>query len=122
LALILVIDDEKLVRGSIRGILAAEGHDVLEAENGSKIDALLSERLPDLVITDLLMPEREGIETIMALRKRSATVKILAISGGGRTHRLDFLDLAKKIGANATLAKPFDRAALVDSVRALLKP
>ncbi len=101
-------------------MLAPEGHGILEAENGRKADAFFIGNPPDLMITDILMPEREGIETILTVRKLHPGLKILAISGGGRTGRLDFLEVAKKFGAHATLQKPFDKKALLTAVRALL--
>ncbi len=76
-----------------------------------------------MVVTDLLMPEKEGIETIRDLRRSSATLPILAISGGGQYPRLDvFLDAATKLGATAGLAKPFRSADLVETVSRLLPP
>lgn len=109
MARILVIDDEELVRFSIADILAEAGHEVFEAENGREGIDVLREQPVDIVITDLLMPEQEGLETITTLRSQWPDLPVIAISGGGRTGNLDFLDSAKKLGASATLAKPFSR-------------
>jgi DNA-binding response OmpR family regulator len=76
----------------------------------------------DLVITDVLMPGLEGIETIRGLRRRADKVPILAISGGGQTGFRDALDAARLLGANDTLSKPFQMRELVDKVRVLLEP
>jgi YesN/AraC family two-component response regulator len=120
MALILIVDDDALVRESIKAILAAEGHAIREAENGLRADTFFRNGPPDLMITDILMPEREGIETIMKVRASHPDMKILAISGGGRSGQMDFLEVAQKFGAHATLKKPFDRKTLLDAVRPLL--
>jgi CheY-like chemotaxis protein len=120
MALILVIDDEEFVRDMLQQMLEAEGHSVVEAPNGAAGLRLLREHKPALVITDILMPEKEGIETIRELRKVAPHVKIIAISGGGRMSRIDLLAVAQSFGAAGTLAKPFERRELIDTVRAVL--
>ena len=74
----------------------------------------------DLVITDLIMPEKEGLETIMALRRQSPTTKIIAMSGGGRNSGKDYLAIARLLGAQRTLAKPFSNAELLAAVADVL--
>ncbi|HXG17651.1 MAG TPA: response regulator [Methylomirabilota bacterium] len=120
MALILVIDDEEFVRDMLRQMLEAEGHSVVEAPNGAAGLRLLREQKPALVITDILMPEKEGIETIRELRKVAPHVKIIAISGGGRMSRIDLLAVAQSFGAAGALAKPFERRELIDTVRSVL--
>jgi DNA-binding NtrC family response regulator len=107
MARILIIDDEDYVRMTLSQALEDEGHTVLVATNGNDGLARYAEAKPDLVITDLLMPEKEGLETIVELRKVDPGVKIIVISGGGRINNVDFLEVAKKFGATAALKKPF---------------
>jgi DNA-binding NtrC family response regulator len=107
MARILIIDDEDYVRMTLSQALEDEGHTVLVATNGNEGLARHSETKPDLVITDLLMPDKEGLETIVELRKADPAVKIIVISGGGRINNVDFLEVAKKFGATAALKKPF---------------
>jgi CheY-like chemotaxis protein len=118
IATILVIDDEAEVRQTLARMLA--GHAVHEAADGGAGLALAAELAPDLVVTDILMPEKEGIETIRELRRAHPRVRILAISGGGQSGTLDFLDMARALGADAALAKPFRRSELLEMVERLL--
>ena len=117
---ILVIDDEVLVRQTLARILAGSGYQVIDAKDGNDgIEAVRRER-PDLVITDILMPEKEGLETIMELRRESPATKIIAISGGGDTGNLEYLQAARRLGACDALAKPFGAHELLQHVRACL--
>lgn len=113
---ILVVDDEEIVRFTLRQMLEKAGHDVFEAANGLEALKSFEELEVDLVITDIIMPEKEGIETIVELLRRQPELKIIAVSGGGRTHNLDYLQIAKRFGAKSILAKPLDRQAVVDTV------
>jgi DNA-binding NtrC family response regulator len=106
-ARVLIIDDEDYVRMTLSQALEDEGHTVLLASNGLDGLSVYAEGKPDLVITDVLMPDKEGLETIIELRKIEPDVKVIVISGGGRVNNIDFLDMAKKFGATATLKKPF---------------
>ena len=117
---ILVIDDEEPVRAVLRQMLEKEGYRVEEAPNGTVGMSLLQDHFIDLVITDLFMPEKEGIETMREVRKSFPQVKIIAMSGGGRIGKLDFLPMAESFGAQRTLAKPFERKELLETVRAVL--
>ena len=119
MARMLVIDDEALVRKTIRLALERAGHQVFEAQNGLVGMEALSAQQFDLVITDILMPEREGIETICALRNSGSSIKILAISGGGRRNNMDYPTAAARLGADDTLEKPFELAVLVSKVAQL---
>jgi len=83
--------------------------------------ALYREDLPDLVITDIIMPKKEGIEMIMELKKEFPDVKIIAISGGGRNVPETYLPIAKKLGSERTFSKPIDWPELIKTVRKLLK-
>lgn len=117
---ILVVDDEDLARFTLREILESSGHQVREAANGAEALEHVHKALPNLIITDIIMPEKEGIETIVAIKRDHPKLKIIAISGGGRTRNLDFLKLAERFGADAILAKPFSEDELMDKVNALL--
>ncbi|MFZ5515973.1 MAG: response regulator [Candidatus Zhuqueibacterota bacterium] len=117
---IIVIEDDDAVRGLISRILISEKHDVMEAANGKEGLALLSKsKKIDLIITDIIMPDVEGLETIREAKERLPQVKILAISGGGRIHAQDYLAIAKGLGADMTLQKPFIRQDLIDAVNQL---
>lgn len=120
MSLIFVVDDDELVRGTVRQTLESAGHEVVEAANGKQALIAFAKKPPDLVIMDILMPEHEGIETIAGLRRAKVTVPILAISGGGRAGLSEFLAIAEKFGANASLRKPFDRKTLLAKVAELL--
>ena len=120
MARILVIEDDVAVRTVIRKMLVKNGHDVIEAPDGKVGISLFWESPADLIITDILMPEKEGIVTIMELRRDFPDVNILAISGGGKITSGDYLSLAKNIGATRTLSKPFTGKELIGVVEELL--
>ena len=119
---ILVIDDDPEMRHMIGQILTAAGHEVLEAKDGKEGMRLFHLHQPALVITDILMPEKDGLETILEMRSTASTVAIIAISDGGASSTMMFLDMAKKLGADVTIAKPFGERELVDAVSRLLGP
>ncbi len=121
MARILLIDDEKAMRDAVEKILIRAGHSVKIAGNGKEGLASIQDMPPDLVITDIFMPEKDGIETIVALRKTLKDLKIIAMSGGGRASNFDFLQLSEKIGADAVLKKPLRMADLIATVDRLLK-
>ena len=110
---ILVIDDDEAVRYAISRVARQAGFAVALAANGEEGLDLLDRVSPALVITDLIMPEKEGLETIRELRQRRPDLPIIAISGGGRLVGRDFLDVARKLGAQEALAKPFEPEDLV---------
>ena len=116
MARILIIDDEPNLRSMLRRMLHLAGHQVSEAGNGAE-GINLYERDPlDLVITDIFMPKKEGIETIIALHRADPDLPIIAISGGGRSGGMDFLCSAEKLGARHTLSKPFRGDQLLSAV------
>ena len=118
---ILVIDDDTAVRDCIRDMLEQSGYTVLEAENGVVGLGIFRHNKVDLVIVDLFMPEKEGIETIIELRKDFPDLKILAISGGIPGYGPDhFLNVAQKLGADISLDKPFNMQQLLSMVEKLL--
>lgn len=120
MAHILVIDDEPLVRELLKAMLEGAGHEVTVAADGDAGMAAYRRRPADLVITDLIMPGKEGIETIRELVQGVPGIKIIAISGGGRLDPHGYLGLARKLGAARSLAKPFERRELLDTVAELL--
>lgn len=117
---ILIIDDDGDLRSTMRRILEKDGHRVREAADGAEGISLFREQIPDLVITDLIMPEKEGIETIQELSAEAPDVPILAVSGGGAVGPGGPLMDAELLGATATLAKPFSVETLQEKVRSLL--
>lgn len=104
---ILLIDDESGLVEELKILLTENGFSVCSASNGREGVSLFHVFLPDLVITDILMPEQEGIETILELKKASPDLRIIAISGGGLVEATDYLKLALQVGADASLQKPF---------------
>ena len=120
MAKILVIDDDELVQATVKAALELDDHDVALASDGLQgLDTFKREAF-DLVITDIIMPEKEGIETIIELRQHKPDVKVIAISGGGRTSNQIFLDVAKKFGAVEVLSKPFTPKQLLAVVAKVL--
>lgn len=115
-----IIDDEQMIRRLISSSLEKFGCEIHEASNGRDGVDLVRAQSPDLVITDMIMPDKEGLETIRDIRGFNKTVKIIGISGGGRTANLNFLKIAGKFGADDILPKPFTPNDLRDKVSALL--
>jgi CheY-like chemotaxis protein len=117
---ILIIDDDDLMRASMRMVLAEEHHEIREARNGDEGLALMRENAADLVICDIIMPEKDGIETVQILRDEWSALRILAVSGAGRIDPSERLTDAQLLGADATLAKPFSNVELREMVARLL--
>ena len=116
-AKILIVDDEAQVRSFLGKLLEIEGYDVLEACNGREAQAQCRKTKIDLLITDLVMPEQEGLETIHAIRQHLPQVPVIAISGAfGGT----YLELAKKLGADSAFRKPFEPGEILAAVRKLI--
>jgi DNA-binding response OmpR family regulator len=120
-ARILVIDDDEQIRAMLRQMLERSGYKVAEAPDGKEGIRLFREKPADLVITDLIMPWGEGIETIMELKRDFPRVKVIAISGGGMFRPDDYLLAAKEFGADRTFTKPVKQNELLKAVRELLK-
>ena len=117
---ILLVDDEPSVLKSLELVLDRAGFDVLAVNDGRlAIEAMQSGRV-DLVLTDVVMPDREGVETIIELRRSHPTLPIIAMSGGGMGSADLYLSVAAQVGANATLLKPFTEAQLLSAVRQVL--
>jgi CheY-like chemotaxis protein len=118
-ARILIADDDERLRGATRAVLEEEGHEVVEAGNGCAAVVIHRTFAPDLIVCDMFMPGQDGIETIRALRRESARVKIIAVSGGGFSGAIDVLTMARHIGASEVLSKPFSRQTLLAAVARL---
>lgn len=118
---ILVIEDDDQVRMMLRMTLEGAGYEVDEASNGKHAFSRIAEKPPALVITDIIMPEKEGLETIAELRRDFPWIRLIAVSGGGRLGPEDYLDLADRLGADRIFVKPVDREDLLSSVRELLE-
>jgi CheY-like chemotaxis protein len=110
MATILLVEDDALVREVLSSAIESKGHTVVTAANGVEGLNQFAQRPFDLVISDIIMPDMEGIGMIREMRRKNPDVKIVAISGGGRTGNLDFLDIAKKLGASAIMKKPIRTA------------
>ena len=117
---VLIIDDDPLIRNMLSQFFALDGYSTSVAENGKEGFRMYLDHPADLIVTDMLMPEMDGIETIRAVRKENPEAKIIAISGGGRNSPEDYLVLAEHLGAERTFCKPLERAELVAAARELL--
>lgn len=117
---ILVVDDDDMFRNMLSETLRGAGYQVLEAENGRIAMKVILGNLLDLVVTDLIMPEQEGIETIKEIKRIHPDMKIIAVSGGMRGGTMDFLPIAEYMGAAKVFRKPVDRKAFLSAVSELL--
>ncbi|WP_319779699.1 response regulator [Maridesulfovibrio sp.] len=117
---ILVVDDDPISRQVLKAMLEKEGHLVTEAEDGVKAVQGYDSNLIDLVITDIFMPEKEGVQTVRELMKENPDVKIIAVSGGSSSANYDSLDWIKMFGVKYTFTKPFNAKAILAAVDDLL--
>lgn len=117
---ILIIDDDQSLRDSLRRTLRREGYTVMEAAEGGEGIKIIQNHSIDLVLVDLFMPGKEGLETILELRRSYPNLKIIAMSGGGEKRHMDVLKAAKVMGARRVLAKPFSREDLIEALNDLL--
>jgi DNA-binding response OmpR family regulator len=117
---ILVIDDDEPMRNLLCRAMEYAGFKADAAPDGRKGQRLFEENSYDLVITDLIMPEQEGMETITFLRKHHPEIRIIAISGGGRIEPETYLSAAKELGADQVFAKPFPIDDIINAVKKLL--
>lgn len=117
---ILLVEDDPLVRETMSTVLHDCGFAIREAGDGACALRLLEREAIDVVITDIVMPDFDGIELLLAVRKRYPKVRVLCISGGGRTGNRQYLEVASKLGADMVLAKPFSPSQLCGAVHATL--
>lgn len=121
MAFVLVVDDDPVFREIARAMLMAGGHEVAVAEDGVKAVRAVEARQPDLAVLDMLMPNRDGIETLGDLRRRWPRVKVIMVSAGARLLDAEgLLNAAKALGADATLGKPLERTRLLGLVDSLV--
>ncbi|WP_342641817.1 response regulator [Rhodoligotrophos ferricapiens] len=116
----LVVDDDPIVLETLVSLMRAAGFETIGAADGRQAMARLRESQPDLLISDIVMPEIEGIELILHVRERFPSMAILAISGGSLKREGDLLRYASALGADAVLAKPFRRGELLDAIMRIL--
>jgi CheY-like chemotaxis protein len=119
---ILIVDDEPGIRELLGMILEAAGHSVVSAVDGVEAPKIMASRDVDIVITDLLMPERDGLEFITEIRAKYPKVKIIAMSGGCHVARDSYLRIARTFGAHFLLEKPFSQQGVLDAIEAVRKP
>jgi CheY-like chemotaxis protein len=117
---ILIIEDDTDLRNLLIRLLEREHYNILEAGNGREAEEMIIYSKPDLVITDIIMPDEDGIGTINTLRQYYPEIKIIAISGGGRMLSEDYLEIARMLGAHASFSKPFDNKELLLKIKELL--
>ena len=121
MAKILVVDDEQNIRNILRETLKKEQHEVFEASSGLDASAILDAHNIELMITDLVMPGKTGLDLIMEVKERNPELTIIAISGGGGINgRFDYLPIAQLIGANNIIKKPFSISDIKQTVAELL--
>jgi len=121
MALILIIDDEPQIRSMLKLMLERDGYEVAEAPDGIEGIRIYRQNPADLIITDLIMPNKDGIGVIIDLKKEFPNVKIIAMSGGGLNKPEGYLRGAKKLGAACTLTKPIDRDEMLRTIKDVLK-
>jgi len=121
MAKILIIDDDIQIRTMLRKFLEPLGYDVHDAPDGKEGLRIYREKKADLIITDIIMPEKEGIELISELKREFRDAKIIAMSGGGRIGPDSYLKIAEKLGALHTFSKPISKNALLGVVRDILR-
>ena len=117
---VLIVEDDKELREMIRISLARRKHTVIEAINGKEAIIHFKSSITDLVVTDLIMPEEDGLKVIMKLKELKPSLKIIAISGGGKAGPGSYLNLAKALGADAIYSKPFSINELISKIEELL--
>lgn len=116
---ILLVDDNRDFRESVKETLADNGFTVIEAENGNAAEQLLNKFDFDLIISDVLMPERDGMEFLDKVKTKDANARIIITSGGGKIGAEHYLEVAHEFGASATLKKPFSATELLQLINDL---
>ena len=117
---ILLVDDEESIRKMVRAVLGEEEYAFTEASNGVEALEIMETQSFDLILTDVIMPDCDGIELVMSVRKKLPDIKVIVMSGGGRVRADHYLNLAEKLGAARVFEKPFNTAELRETVSELL--
>ncbi len=122
MASILIADDETVSRQTLAAIVEQEGHTVHQAGNGREALELIARQPVDVLMTDIFMPEKEGLQTIKELKRSHPGIRIIAFSGGSTFSNFEALNWAGSLGAQETLKKPFQREEILDALRRVLRP
>jgi CheY-like chemotaxis protein len=117
---ILLVEDEKDLREMLKASLIRRKYTVIEAENGKDAISHFKPLITDILVTDLIMPDEDGLKVIIKLKELKPTLKIIAISGGGKAGPGSYLNLAKALGADAIFSKPFSVNDLIEKIEELL--
>jgi len=119
---VVIADDDALLRETFRISLEARGYNVLLAEDGNRALKIVETNAVNAMLLDILMPRKEGLETLIELKQRFPALRVFAMSGGGLYGREDFLTVARKFGADAVLRKPFPIQAVVELLEGRVRP
>ena len=117
---ILLVDDEEGIRNLLNAFLEGKGYKVYSAANGEQAMTLFTEHHPDMVITDIFMPEKDGLEVVAEVRRQDSRVPLIVISGGGRMRLGDILQVARQMGATQVVSKPVSLGELLGIVQRYL--
>lgn len=120
MALVLIVDDDPQMLRLLTDVVELDNHDVLLAQDGSVALNYFNHQTPDLMITDIVMPEKEGLELITEVREKYSNIKIIAYSGGGSASPQNYLDFAKGMGADKVFSKPMPLNELRQEIKTLL--
>ena len=120
MAVIMLVDDEPSMLSILKDLVSKDGHQILLAQDGLEASQLFKQKVPDLVITDILMPNKEGLEFISEIRAAHPNIKIIAYTGGGSSDPQNFLEFAKGMGADKVFSKPVPLAKLREEITQLL--
>ena len=118
---VLLVDDDRVIREALSKALQLQNFHVNSLSDGTKVISEIEENDYDIIVLDIVMPNKEGLETIQDVRSINTKIPILAVSGGGRTTPSSNLEIAKMMGANDTLLKPFDSFSLIQKINKILK-
>jgi len=121
MARVLVVDDDGHVRSTLRTLLESDGHEVKVADDGVSATRILGQYCPDVLVTDLIMPDKEGLAMIIETRRCLPDTRIIAVSGGGLVASREYLRTAKALGADLALPKPIDPAGFLLAVKDLVR-
>ncbi|MCW5588792.1 MAG: response regulator [Legionellales bacterium] len=119
MALILLVEDDEFVKDMLSQVLARDGHEIKTASDGEEALSILQTCKPDVLVTDIIMPKKSGTALIKEVKESHPDLKIVAISGGGRSDPIGYLDLSEELGADISFAKPVEPKALLMTITLL---